>query len=136
MVDATGMVLGRLASGVARVLRGKHKPGFAPHLNTGDHVIVINASRITVTGDRLDSKVYTRYSGYPSGLRKRTMRQASTLDPTFPLYNAVKGMLPRNTLGAAQLKRLRVYAGGAHEHDAQQPRKMTFNEKGDPQLVD
>ena len=135
VVDATGVALGRLASSVARLLKGKHKPTYTPHLNTGDHVIVINASRVRVTGGKMDGKVYTRYTGYPSGLRTRTLRQQQDLDPTFPISNAVRGMLQRNTLGAQMLRRLRVYAGATHEHDAQSPKRITFNEKGDIQVV-
>lgn len=131
VVDATGVALGRLASSVARLLRGKHKPIFTPHLNTGDHVIVVNAARVLVTGSKADGKLYTRYSGYPSGLKARTLREAQELDPTFPVYNAVRGMLQRNTLGADMLKRLRVYAGPDHGHQAQQPRAVTFNSRGD-----
>jgi large subunit ribosomal protein L13 len=131
VVDATDQVLGRLASGVAKVLRGKHKPTFTPHLNSGDHVVVINASKIKVTGSKLGSKEYTRYSGYPGGLRKRTLQRAQELDPTFPLTNAVRGMLQRNTLGADMLTRLRVYAGAEHGHQAQKPKVMTFDAKGD-----
>lgn len=134
VVDATGVALGRLASSVARVLKGKHKPTYTPHLNTGDHVIVVNASRVTITGGKLDGKVYTRYSGYPGGLRKRTLRQAQELDPTFPIVNAVRGMLQNNTLGGDMLKRLRVYAGPEHEHEAQQPRPITFDQRGDIQV--
>jgi large subunit ribosomal protein L13 len=135
VVDATGVSLGRLASNVAKILKGKHKPTYTPHLNTGDHVIVVNASRVLVTGGKMDGKVYTRYSGYPSGLRKRTLRQQQEIDPTFPVQNAVRGMLQRNTLGAQMLRRLRVYAGPEHEHAAQSPRRITFNEKGDIQVV-
>jgi large subunit ribosomal protein L13 len=135
VVDATGMSLGRLASNVAKLLKGKHKPTYTPHLNTGDHVIVINASRVLVTGSKLDGKVYTRYTGYPSGLRTRTLRKQQELDPTLPVRSAVRGMLQRNTLGAQMLRRLRVYAGPAHEHEAQSPRRITFNEKGDIQVV-
>ncbi|HXI97269.1 MAG TPA: 50S ribosomal protein L13, partial [Candidatus Acidoferrum sp.] len=96
VVDATDQVLGRLASGVAKVLRGKHKPTYTPHLNSGDHVVVINASKIKVTGTKLGSKEYTHYSGYPGGLRRRTLSKAQEIDPTFPLMNAVKGMLQHN----------------------------------------
>src|ERR1041385_7636321 len=135
VVDPTGVPLGRLASNVAKLLKGKHKPTYTPHLNTGDHVIVINASRVRVTGGKMDGKVYTRYTGYPSGLRTRTLRQQQELDPTFPISNAVRGMLQRNTLGAQMLRRLRVYAGATHEHDAQSPKRITFNEKGDIQVV-
>jgi large subunit ribosomal protein L13 len=130
VVDATDQVLGRLASGVAKVLRGKHKPTYTPHLNTGDHVVVINAAKVKVTGSKLKTKEYTRYTGYPGGLRKRSLEQAQQLDPTFPIMTAVRGMLQRNTLGADMLKRLRVYAGAEHGHQAQQPRAMTFDEKG------
>jgi large subunit ribosomal protein L13 len=134
VVDATGVALGRLASSVARLLKGKHKPIYTPHLNTGDHVVVVNAAKVLVTGSKLDGKIYTRYSGYPSGLRSRTLRKAQELDPTFPIYNAVKGMLQRNTLGADMLKRLRVYAGPEHEHSAQQPKPIKFNPAGDIDL--
>ncbi len=130
VVDATDQVLGRLASGVARILRGKHKPTFTPHLNSGDHVVVINAAKVKVTGSKLQSKEYTRYTGYPGGLRKRTLQKAQDLDPTFPVTTAVRGMLQRNTLGADMLKRLRVYAGAEHGHAAQKPKQLTFDEKG------
>ncbi len=130
VVDATDQVLGRLASGVAAILRGKHKPTFTPHLNSGDHVVVINAAKVKVTGSKLQNKEYTRYTGYPGGLRKRTMERAQQLDPTFPITTAVRGMLQRNTLGADMLKRLRVYAGAEHGHQAQQPKALSFDEKG------
>jgi large subunit ribosomal protein L13 len=131
VVDATDQVLGRLASGVAKVLKGKHKPTYTPHLNTGDHVVVINASKIKVTGAKLGGKTYTHYSGYPGGLRTRTLQKAKEIDPTFPLMNAVKGMLQRNTLGADMLTRLRVYAGAEHGHQAQKPKALSFDAKGD-----
>jgi large subunit ribosomal protein L13 len=131
VVDATDQILGRLASGVAAVLRGKHKPTYAPHVNSGDHVVVINASKIKVTGTKLGSKEYTRYTGYPGGLRRRTLSKAQEIDPTFPLTNAVKGMLQHNTLGADMLTRLRVYAGAEHGHQAQKPKALTFDAKGD-----
>ena len=130
VVDATDQVLGRLASGVAAILRGKHKPTFTPHLNTGDHVVVINAAKVKVTGTKLQTKEYTRYSGYPGGLRRRTLEKAQELDPTFPVTTAVRGMLQRNTLGADMLKRLRVYAGAEHGHAAQKPKVLTFDAKG------
>src|SRR3982074_272783 len=135
VVDATGVALGRLASNVAKLLKGKHKPTYTPHLNTGDHVIVINASRGLARGRRVDRRVSPRYTGSPSGLRRRTLRKQRELDPTFPIENAVRGMLQNNTLGAQMLKRLRVYAGPDHEHRAQVPRNITFNEKGDMQIV-
>ena len=130
VVDATDQVLGRLASGVAAILRGKHKPTFTPHLNSGDHVVVINAAKVKVTGSKMQTKEYTRYTGYPGGLRKRTLEQAQQLDPTFPVTTAVRGMLQRNTLGADMLKRLRVYAGADHGHQAQKPKVVTFDAKG------
>jgi large subunit ribosomal protein L13 len=130
VVDATDQVLGRLASSVAAILRGKHKPTFTPHLNSGDHVVVINAAKVKVTGTKLQTKEYTRYTGYPGGLRKRTLEQARQLDPTFPVTTAVRGMLQRNTLGADMLKRLRVYAGADHGHQAQKPKVVTFDGKG------
>jgi large subunit ribosomal protein L13 len=131
VVDATDQVLGRLASSVAKILRGKHKPTFTPHLNSGDHVIVINAAKIRVTGTKLTSKEYTRYTGYPGGLRTRSLGKAQELDPTFPVTNAVRGMLQRNTLGADMLTRLRVYAGADHGHQAQKPKQITFDQRGD-----
>jgi len=130
VVDATDQVLGRLASGVAALLRGKHKPTFTPHLNSGDHVVVINASKVKVTGGKAQTKEYTRYSGYPGGLRRRTLAKAQELDPTFPIMTAVRGMLQRNTLGADMLKRLRVYAGADHGHQAQKPKVASFDAKG------
>jgi large subunit ribosomal protein L13 len=130
VVDATDQVLGRLASGVAAILRGKHKPTFTPHLNSGDHVVVINAAKVKVTGSKMQTKEYTRYTGYPGGLRKRTLQRAQDLDPTFPVTTAVRGMLQRNTLGADMLKRLRVYAGADHGHAAQKPKPLTFDSKG------
>jgi len=116
---------------VAKILRGKHKPTFTPHLNTGDHVVVINAAKIKVSGAKLTGKEYTRYTGYPGGLRKRSLGRAQELDPTFPITNAVRGMLQRNTLGADMLKRLRVYAGADHGHVAQKPKVITFDSRGD-----
>jgi len=134
VIDATDQVLGRLASGVARILRGKHKPTFTPHLNTGDHVVVINAAKVKVTGNKGAGKLYTRYTGYPDGLRTRTLDQAQKLDPTFPVMTAVRGMLQRNTLGADMLKRLRVVAGPDHGHQAQKPKVVTFDAKGNMKI--
>jgi large subunit ribosomal protein L13 len=134
VVDATDQVLGRLASSVAKILRGKHKPTYTPHLNTGDHVIVINAAKTKVSGAKLTGKTYTRYTGYPGGLRTRSLQVAKDLDPTFPLMNAVKGMLQHNTLGADMLTRLRIYAGAEHGHQAQRPKVITFDSKGDIKL--
>src|SRR5438128_4221780 len=135
VVDATDQVLGRLASGVAAILRGKHKPTYTPHLNSGDHVVVINASKVKVTGSKLQTKEYTRYTGYPGGLRKRTMERAQQHDPTFPVTTAVRGMLQRNTLGADMLKRLRVYAGAEHGHTAQNPKVLPLDAQGEPEIA-
>ena len=131
VVDARGQTLGRLATNIARVLRGKHHPQYTPHLNTGDHVIVINAADIVVTGRKRSLKEYDRYSGYPSGRRVRTFQEAIDRDPTFPIHHAVRGMLQHNTLGAEMLKRLKVYAGPEHRHAAQQPRRIIFGELGE-----
>ena len=131
LVDARGQTLGRLAVNIARVLRGKHRPLYTPNVNTGDHVIVINTKDIVVTGNKREGKEYDRYSGYPSGRRVRRYEEAVERDPTFPLMNAVKGMLQHNTLGADQLKYLRVYAGSDHKHEAQEPQLIEFGDLGE-----
>lgn len=135
VIDATGLTLGRLAVGVAKILRGKHKPTWTPHQNVGDHVIVVNAAKVVTTGAKSDDKVYTRYSGYPGGLKQRSLRKQRELDSTVPVTHAVKGMLQRNRLGADQLKRLRVYNGAEHGHQAQQPKAITFDEKGELKIA-
>jgi large subunit ribosomal protein L13 len=124
VVDASGHTLGRLASRVARVLEGKHKPTYATHLDSGDHVVVVNAAKITVTRDKLSSKVYTRHSGYPHGLRQETLGQLMVRAPEEAIRRAVKGMLPRNRLGAQQLRKLKIYAGPDHPHRAQVPEPL------------
>lgn len=121
IVDANGKTLGRLASEVAKILRGKHKPIYTPHVDTGDHVIVINAEKIHLTGKKLDQKLYRRHSQYPGGLKEIPYRQLMDSRPTLAIYQAVKGMLPKNTLGRQMLKKLRVYAGPDHNHQAQEP---------------
>ena len=131
LVDARGQTLGRLAVNIARVLRGKHRPQFTPHLNTGDHVVVINARDIVVTGRKRTLKTYDRYSGYPGGRRVRTFEEAQERNPVFPLQHAVRGMLQHNTLGADMLKRLKVYAGSEHRHAAQQPQAIRFGDLGE-----
>lgn len=131
LVDARGQTLGRLAVNIARVLRGKHRPQFTPHINTGDHVIVVNARDIVVTGRKRSQKTYDRYSGYPGGRRVRTFEQAQSRNPAFPVTHAVRGMLQHNTLGADMLKRLRVYAGPQHKHAAQKPQPITFGDLGE-----
>jgi large subunit ribosomal protein L13 len=123
VVDARDKTLGRLASGVAHVLRGKHKPIYTPHMDTGDYVIVINAGQIRVTGRKLDQKMYYRHSGYPGGLRQISLRDQLAKDPTRVIESAVRGMLPKNRLGRQMIKKLRVYAGETHPHQAQQPRE-------------
>jgi len=121
IVDAQGMTLGRLASKVAPILRGKHKPYFTPHLDTGDYVIIINADKIHVTGKRLDQKKYYRHSGYPGGLKSMTLRELMDKFPTRALKFAIKGMLPKGPLGRKMFTKLKVYAGAEHPHQAQQP---------------
>ena len=124
VVDASGHTLGRLASRGARVREGKHKPTDATHLDSGDHVVVVNAAKITVTRDKLSSKVYTRHSGYPHGLRQETLGQLMVRAPEEAIRRAVKGMLPRNRLGAQQLRKLKIYAGPDHPHRAQVPEPL------------
>jgi large subunit ribosomal protein L13 len=124
LVDASGQTLGRLASRIAETLRGKGKPQYTPHVDTGDFVIVVNADKIAVTGNKLDQKRYYRHSGYPGGLRSRTLREQLERRPTEVLRAAVKGMLPKNRLAARQLTKLKIYAGPDHPHDAQAPKEL------------
>jgi len=121
VVDAEGQTLGRLAAKIASVLRGKHKPTFNPSIDCGDHVIVINAEKIHVTGNRLDQKKYYRHSNYPGGLSEITLKDQLQRYPTRPIELAVKGMLPKNRLGRSMITKLKVYAGSEHPHEAQQP---------------
>jgi large subunit ribosomal protein L13 len=121
IVDASGQTLGRLASHVAQLLRGKHKPVFTPHMDTGDFVIVINADQIQVTGKKVQQKIYSHYTGYPGGLRQTNFGDLLRKHPERIIEKAVWGMLPHNRLGRKLLKKLRVYAGGEHPHQAQQP---------------
>jgi large subunit ribosomal protein L13 len=121
VVDADGMVLGRVASEVATLLRGKHKPIWAPHIDTGDHVIVVNAASLSITPRKADQKRYYRHSGYPGGLRDEQLSHLMERDPERVVRLAVKGMLPKNPLGRSMLRKLRVYAGPTHPHSAQQP---------------
>jgi large subunit ribosomal protein L13 len=128
IIDASGQTVGRLATQVAQLLRGKHKVDYTPNQLCGDYVVVINADKVTFTGSKMDDKVYTRYSGYPSGLKTTTPRQV--LDSAYPervLHHAIKGMLPKNRLGRQMIKRLKVYAGEAHPHSAQQPQPLGAN---------
>ncbi|CAM3933517.1 50S ribosomal protein L13 [Mesobacillus zeae] len=121
VVDAEGQTLGRLASEVASILRGKHKPTFTPHVDTGDHVIIINASKIHLTGKKLTDKIYYRHTMHPGGLKQRTALEMRTNYPEKMLELAIKGMLPKNSLGRQIYKKLNVYAGNEHPHQAQQP---------------
>ena len=122
VVDAEGQVLGRLATQIADRLRGKGKPQYTPHVDTGDFVVVVNAEKIAVTGTKLDSKLYYRHSGYPGGLKQRPLREQLELRPTEVLRRAVKGMLPRNKLARQQITKLKIYAGPDHPHEAQAPK--------------
>ena len=124
VVDASGRTLGRLATQVADALRGKRKPEYTPHVDTGDFVIVVNAEKIAVTGDKLTQKRYYRHSGYPGGLRSRTLRDMLERRPEEVVRRAVRGMMPRSRLGRKQLTKLKVYAGPDHPHAAQQPQPM------------
>ncbi len=121
VVDADGQTLGRLATRVARLLTGKHKPTYSTHIDTGDHVIVINAEKIRVTGNKLESKRYYRHSGYPGGLREESLDHLLARRPEEVVRRAVKGMVPHTKLGTQQLRKLKVYAGKDHPHEAQQP---------------
>lgn len=121
LVDATGLILGRMASEIARRLRGKHKPIFTPHVDTGDYIVVINAGKICVTGNKLDGKIYYRHSGYPGGLKEISLAKQLEKDPRKVIEAAVKGMLPKNPLGREMYRKLKVYAGAEHPHAAQQP---------------
>lgn len=121
VVDAAGKTLGRLASQVAKILQGKHKPEYTPYIDTGDHVIVINAAKVRLTGKKFDQKIYYRHTGYPRGLRAMTYRQFLATRPERVIEKAVKGMLPKGSLGRSMYRKLRVYAGAEHPHQAQNP---------------
>jgi large subunit ribosomal protein L13 len=127
VVDASEHTLGRLASQIATILRGKHKPTFTPHVDTGDFVIVTNASQVRLTGRKLDQKLYHRHSGYPGGLRSIDARTVREDDPERMIQQAVKGMLPKNRLSRQLIKKLKVYAGSEHPHAAQQPKPLPVN---------
>jgi large subunit ribosomal protein L13 len=124
VVDAEGLVLGRMASEVARVLRGKHKPTFAPHIDTGDHVIVINASKVVLTADKAERKLVWRHSGYPGGIKHSTYAEQLARKPEEALRRTIKGMLPKNRLGRAMSRKLKIYAGPEHPHQAQLPEAL------------
>ena len=129
LIDAEGRILGRLATRVAVLLRGKHKPSYTPHLDCGDNVVIINAAKVRLSGAKAKSKVYTRYSGYPDGLRFATFEQRMQHRPADVVWDAVKGMLQKNSLGFAQIKKLHVYAGPEHKQQAQQPKPLSLDAK-------
>ncbi len=124
LVDAEGKTLGRLATQIADTLRGKGKPQYTPHVDTGDFVVVVNAEKVVLTGKKLDDKIYYRHSGYPGGLRERTAREQLERRPTEVLRKAVKGMLPKNRLARQQINKLKIYAGPEHPHEAQDPKPL------------
>jgi large subunit ribosomal protein L13 len=126
LVDVQGQVLGRVASQVAAILRGKHKPIFTPHVDTGDHVVIINADKIVLTGKKLDQKIYYSHSGYPGGMKETVYRKLLAEKPEFVLKHAIVGMLPKGPLGRQMAKKLRVYAGTVHEHEAQKPEALAL----------
>jgi large subunit ribosomal protein L13 len=131
LVDARGETLGRLAVNLARILRGKHRPEYTPHALMGDHLVVINALDLVVTGSKRTTKIYDHYTGYPGGRRERTYDEVVKRDPRVPLQEAVRGMLQHNSLGARQIKRLKVYAGPEHPHEAQRPVAIRFGTCGE-----
>jgi large subunit ribosomal protein L13 len=124
VVDAEGLILGRMATEVARVLRGKHKPGFTPHLDTGDHVIIVNADKVVLTGSKTTDKQVYRHSGFPGGLRQTSYGQLLETQPAEAVRRTVRGMLPKNRLGRQMLRKLKVYAGPLHPHEAQKPQPL------------
>ncbi|MGN0795404.1 MAG: 50S ribosomal protein L13 [Christensenellales bacterium] len=128
IIDATGLVLGRLASQVASILKGKNKPTYTPHVDTGDNVIVINCDKVVLTGKKLEQKYYRYHTGYIGGLKEIQYKKLMNEKPDFAVYRAVKGMLPKNSLGAQMLKKLRVYVGSEHNHQAQQPIELKIED--------
>ena len=126
VVDAEGQTLGRLSAEIAKVLRGKNKPVFTPHIDTGDYVIVVNAAKVKVTGKKLDQKVYYHHSDYVGGMKETTLREMMAKKPEAVIEMAVKGMLPKGPLGRTMIKKLHVYAGAEHAHEAQKPEVLTF----------
>jgi large subunit ribosomal protein L13 len=128
LVDAEGQILGRLASQIATALRGKNRPYYTPHVDTGDFVIVVNAEKVLLTGNKVEDKVYYRHSGYPGGIKSMTAGEMLAKKPDQVIKQAVKGMLPKNRLGKGMLTKLKVYAGPDHPHQAQQPEKISFKD--------
>jgi len=128
LVDAEGHTLGRLSSKVAKILRGKYKPSFTPHVDCGDNVVIVNAEKIQLSGNKWEDKTYTRYTGYPGGQRSTTARELLEKNPASIIEKAVKGMLPKNKLGAEMFRNLRVYAGTDHDQEAQKPKAINLND--------
>jgi large subunit ribosomal protein L13 len=128
LINADGKILGRLASEIARRLRGKHKPEYTPHVDTGDYIIIINVEKIAVTGNKKEGKVYYRHSGYPGGLKTRSLKEQQQKCPASLLEIAVKGMLPKNVLGREMFRKLKVYVGDQHPHSSQQPQLLEFSD--------
>ncbi|MCY4631205.1 MAG: 50S ribosomal protein L13 [bacterium] len=129
IVDAEGQVLGRMATEVARVLRGKHKPSYTPHLDCGDHVIIVNADKVVTTADKSERKILYRHSGYPGGLRSQTLGEAMQRQPAEVVRRSVRGMLPHTRLGRQMLRKLKVYAGPVHPHEAQSPQPLPLGRR-------
>ncbi len=127
LIDAKGKTLGRLASQIAKILRGKHKPEFTPHADVGDFVVVINAAEVRLTGKKLNQKMYYKYSGYPGGLKEFTAKQMFERHPEYVLYHAVRGMMPKNRLARKQMKKLRIYPGPEYPHQAQKPEPLEID---------
>ena len=128
VIDAEGLVLGRVATEAARILRGKHKPTFSPHIDTGDHVIIINADKIVLTAGKADKKLIHRHSGYPGGIRQRTFGDLMDRRPAEAVRRSIRGMLPKNRLGRAQISKLKIYAGPTHPHSAQKPQPLALEQ--------
>jgi large subunit ribosomal protein L13 len=128
VIDADGLVLGRVATEAARLLRGKHKPTFSPHIDTGDHVIIVNADKIVLTAGKADKKLIHRHSGYPGGIRQRTFGDLMDRRPAEAVRRSIRGMLPKNRLGRAQISKLKVYAGPTHPHSAQKPQPLALEQ--------
>ena len=128
VVDADGLVLGRMATEVARVLRGKHKPIFAPHMDTGDHVVIVNAAKVVLTSDKAEKKDYIRHSGYPGGIRRQNYGDMLATKPEEVVRRTIKGMLPKGALGSQMLRKLKVYSGPDHPHSAQQPAPLDLSD--------
>lgn len=126
VVDANGMILGRLASQVAAILRGKHKPIYTPHVDTGDHVIIINADKVILTGNKLDQKKYYRHTGYPGGIKETSYRDLMAKKPAFAVYEAIRRMMPKGPLGRQMLTKVRIYAGSEHKNAAQKPEAIVL----------